>query len=166
MTGMDRGSLVASALLIINLAFAETAALAGSSASEVGDSSSALPGIVRVAVAGSIERRGLGGAATAGYGFTESVVAAGDKSHRLFGSVAGSFRATSWFAAAIRVDGRYDWHTDVPGGNGGGGVGQPNLLLRAGSNADDWRLGAELGVGFPGRNAPSVTLAATSPEIS
>jgi hypothetical protein len=163
---MNRGSLVALMLAMNSLAVAEKAALADAGAFEVGESWSALPGIVRVPIGGRTERLGWGGAATGGYGFTESVVAAADKSHRVFGSLAGSLRATDWFAVALRIDGRYDWHTNVPGGNGGGGVGQPNLIFRAGADADAWRLGAQLGVGFPGREAPSVTLAATSPELS
>jgi hypothetical protein len=56
-------------------------------------------------------------------GVTESVLAQSDKSHRVFGSAALSVRPNEWFAAALRLDGRYDWHSGVPDGNGGGGVG-------------------------------------------
>src|SRR5689334_13455157 len=94
------------------------------------DAPNSLPGVVRVGLPAP-NRVGLAASGTAGYGFTESVLAQNDKHNRVFGSVAASFRPNEWFAASLRIDGRYDWHRDVPDGNGGGAVGEPRLVLRA-----------------------------------
>ena len=129
------------------------------------DAPNSLPGVVRVGIPAA-NRVGVAAAGTAGYGFTESVIAQNDKHGRVFGSVAASFRPNEWFAAALRIDGRYDWHRDVPEGNGGGAVGEPRLSFRATTGANDLRLGLEAGVRFPGERAPSVSFSAVSPEIS
>ncbi len=131
----------------------------------MGESPNALPGVVRVGIPVAL-RTGLAGAGTAGYGFTESVLSQSDKSHRVFGSLAASFRPNDWFAAALRFDGRYDWHSNVPDGNGGGAIGEPRILLRAASGSGDFKIGAEANVRFPGESAPSVNFAAVSPELS
>jgi hypothetical protein len=163
---MNRVSLVVSFLVTCASVLDAAVALAETPPFEVGETASALPGIVRISVPGRFARLGPGLAATAGYGFTESVVADSDKSHRVFGSVAASYRATEWFALGVRFDGRYDWHTGVPGGNGGGAVGDPGLLFQAGTTTKDLALGAEARVGFPGGKAPSLKFSAVSPELS
>src|SRR3954468_19901777 len=106
---------------------------------DVGDSRAALPGIVRIPVAGNDGRLGLGAAATACYGFTESGVSR-EANHRLLGDLAASYRAIDWLSFGLRFGGRYDWH---PSGNGGGAVGEPGFSLRAGTNAGDFAFGAE-----------------------
>src|SRR5689334_6855736 len=120
----------AALLSIFCLVCAARTASAEAPPSDMGDAPSALPGIVRVGVPAP-NRLGVAAAGTAGYGFTESILAQNDKHNRVFGSVAASFRPNDWFAAALRIDGRYDWHRDVPDGNGGGAVGEPRLVLRA-----------------------------------
>ena len=158
--------LTAALLCAICLVGAARAARGDASPAEVGDAPSSLPGIVRVPVPVAMSRVGVAAAGTAGYGFTESVLAQSDKSHRIFGSAALSVRPNEWFAAALRLDGRYDWHTGVPDGNGGGAVGEPRVLLRAVTGANELRFGAEAGARFPGEKAPSVSFAAVSPELS
>ena len=159
-------SRVASLLLTVALVLGAATATAEPAPFEVGETANALPGIVRVTVPGRFVRLGPGGAASAGYGFTEAVVAPSDKSHRVFGSLAASYRATDWFAAGLRFDGRYDWHSNVPGGDGGGAVGDPSLLFLAGTTAKDLRIGAEARIAFPGGKAPSLKFNAVSPEVS
>jgi hypothetical protein len=132
---------------------------------DVGDTTSALPGVVRVPVAGGQPRAGIGAAASGGYGRTESVLANSDAHHRAFGTLAGSARYR-WFAIGLRLDGRYDWHRHVPDGNGGGWVGDPRLVLRLGTDVGaGLAIGAQGGVWFPGKSAPSVDVAAISPEL-
>jgi hypothetical protein len=159
-------SLVASLLLTCAFVLGAATAIADPAPYEVGETANALPGVVRIAVPGRIERLGPGGAATAGYGFTEAVVAQSDKSHRAFGSLAASYRATDWLALGLRFDGRYDWHSNVPGGDGGGAVGDPSLLFQAGTTVNDLRLGTEARIAFPGGKAPSLKVSAVSPELS
>jgi hypothetical protein len=133
---------------------------------EIGDTPGALPGLVRVPVAATFERIGLGAAASAGYGYTESILGEGDVHQRLFASVAASLRANEWFALALRLDGRYDWHRHVSTGDGSGWVGEPHLAFRAIPILQgDFRVGAQAGVGFPGEHVPSIDFAATSPEL-
>jgi hypothetical protein len=163
---MNRVSLVVSFFVTSASVLDAAVARAEERAFEVGETASALPGIVRISVPGKFERLGPGLATAAGYGFTESVVADSDKSHRVFGSVAASYRATEWFALGVRFDGRYDWHTGVPGGNGGGAVGDPGLLFQAGTTSKDVAFGAEARIGFPGGKAPSLQFSAVSPELS
>ncbi len=155
----------AAVLVVFCFVSAARAAWGQTSGADVGESPNALPGVVRVGIPVA-PRTGLAGAGTAGYGFTESVLSQGDKSHRVFGSLAASFRPNDWFAAALRFDGRYDWHSNVPDGNGGGAIGEPRILLRAASGSGDFKIGAEANVRFPGESAPSVNFAAVSPELS
>jgi hypothetical protein len=134
---------------------------------EVGDTSSALPGVVRVPVAARFERIGFGAAASAGYGYTEAILGEGDVHQRLLASLAASYRTNEWLAFALRLDGRYDWHRQVSTGDSSGWVGEPHLLVRAiPSMTGSVRVGAEFNVGFPGEHVPSIDLAATSPELS
>src|SRR5207244_141925 len=156
-TGM-RQAIAAVLLSIFCLVCAERAAWAETTGPDVRDAPTSLPGVVRVGIPAPM-RAGLAAAGTAGYGFTESVLAGSDKSHRIFGSAAASYRVGDWFAAALRFDGRYDWHTGVPDGNGGGAIGEPRLAFRA-ATGNDWRVGAEAGVRFPGERAPSVSFMA------
>jgi hypothetical protein len=141
-------------------------ARAQASSVEIGDTASALPGIVRVPVAGGNARAGVAGAASAGFGVTESVLATSDVHRRAFGSLAASFRSSGCLAASLRLDGRYDWHSDVPGGDGGGGVGDPRIAARCGADLGSLKIGAELGVWLPGKGAPSVDFAAVSPQLA
>ena len=132
---------------------------------DVGDAVDALPGLIRVPVAGSIDRRGIALASSAGYGWTESVLGQGDSHDRVFGSLAASVRPVSFFAASLQLDGRYDWHTDPDGSSGS--TGEPRLALRVGGPvATAVHLGAQVGVWFPGGAAPSVDFKATTPDAS
>src|SRR5262249_59598147 len=94
--------LSAALLCAICLVGAARAAQADAPPAEVGDGPSALPAIVRVPMPAAMSRVGVGAAGTTGYGFTESVLAQSDKSHRVFGSAALSLRPNEWFAAALR----------------------------------------------------------------
>src|SRR3954470_12341003 len=110
-------------LSIFCLVGAARTALAETPAFDPRDAPSSLPGVVRVGIP-AVNRVGVAAAGTAGYGFTEAMRASSDQHHRVFGAAAASFRPNEWFAAALRIDGRYDWHSNVPDGNGGGAVGE------------------------------------------
>src|SRR3954447_5906269 len=98
-----RRPLLAAAVLAVVCLVRGGAAHAEETRSEIGDTASALPGVVRVPMAGGNIRLGVGAAASAGYGFTESVLGGSDAHHRVFGSIAASYRAADWLALRTRA---------------------------------------------------------------
>ena len=103
---------------------------------------------------------------TGGYGYTESVLNTGDTHHRAAGSVAVEGRPVDWLGLALRLDGRYDRHESAQGTDDGW-IGDPRVFLRLDhALGAAFRAGARLGVWFPGRAAPSIDLAATTPELT
>jgi hypothetical protein len=119
----------------------------------------------RVFAAGPDEP-GVAVLSTGGYGYTESVLGRDDGHHRVAGSLAVEGRPLRWLDLALRVDGRYDAHV-IPGQPFDDGfIGEPRLYVRADRRLGDHLLGgARLGVWLPGGNAPSVDLAAATPEL-
>jgi hypothetical protein len=139
--------------------------LADASASaDDGDTTDALPGVVRVPVL-SPSARGPAVATSGGYGYTESVLGKGDAYSRASGSLAVSYQPVSYFAAALRFDGRYDVDTGAPAAHGY--TGDPRLELRGmipvGTGL---RLGGQVGVWAPGGVAPSFPVRAITPDVS
>jgi hypothetical protein len=101
-----------------------------------------------------------------GYGYTGSVLNTGDTHHRAAGSVAVEGRPVDWLGLALRLDGRYD-RSETAQGTDDGWIGDPRVFLRLDhALGAAFRAGARLGVWFPGRAAPSIDLAATTPELS
>jgi hypothetical protein len=147
----------------VSAAIALATLLGGSSASgQVGDARDALPGLVHVPVAGSVERTGAAVATTAGYGYTEGVLGRGDSHDRLFGTLSGSYAPAAWLAVALRLDGRWEHDVD-PRGSTNGYVGDPRIYARVGTDlAHGFRLGAQLGLWLPGDRPPSLILKATT----
>jgi hypothetical protein len=130
-----------------------------------GDTTDALPGVVRVPVAGPVDRSGVAVAASAGYGWTEGVLHEGDSHNRALGSLAVSVRPTPFFAAVLRLDGRYD--SSLGPQSTRGWVGDPRLELRVGTLLGDaFRIGGQLNVWLPGNSAPSWVLDSTTPDAS
>jgi hypothetical protein len=128
----------------------------------VGDTTWALPGIVRVGVPGTAPRR-LAFAGNLGYGYTEAQNAGDGAHHRGFGGLSVGVAPIPLLEFALRLDGRYDHHPDDGGGAHGGLVGDPRLLARAGGKVGGgFRVGAEAGAWFPGNEAPSLVLSATT----
>jgi hypothetical protein len=137
----------------------------GSSLAQVGDTRDALPGIVHVPVAGSMQT-GAALSASGGYGYIESVLGRGDHHDRFFGTIAGSVRPTPWLAFALELDGRYDHDVDPVQGNGNAFVGDPRLFARVGTDLPHgFRIGAQLGLWIPGDHAPSFVLDAATLDV-
>jgi hypothetical protein len=100
-----------------------------------------------------------------GYGYTESVLNAGDTHHRAAGALAIEGRPASWFGLGLRLDGRYDRHEAAGQGTDDGWIGDPRVFARVdGGLGPTLRAGGRLGIWLPGRSAPSVALAAITPE--
>ena len=103
---------------------------------------------------------------TGGYGYTGAVLQTADAHHRAAGSVALEGRPVDWLGLALRLDGRYDRH-EAAQGTDDGWIGDPRVFVRLDRALGTmFRAGARLGVWFPGRNAPSIDLAATTPELT
>ncbi|MGH7435126.1 MAG: hypothetical protein ACRENE_05590, partial [Polyangiaceae bacterium] len=140
----------------------------GSSASSgatAGSTTDALPGVVRVPVAGPAERTGFGFAGSAGYGFTEGVLHTHDSHQRGLGSLAASYTPLPIFSAALKLDGRYDASSGT--GATSGWIGDPRLELRVGGAlGGGFSLGAQAGVWLPGSGAPSLVFDAITPDAS
>lgn len=101
-----------------------------------------------------------------GYGYTESVLHAADTHHRAAGSVAVEGRPLDWLGLALRLDGRYDRHETAQGSDDGW-IGDPRVFVRIDRALGTmFRAGARLGVWFPGSAAPSIDIAATTPELT
>jgi hypothetical protein len=132
----------------------------------VGDTTWALPGIVRVGVPGAAARR-VAFAGHAGYGYTEAQAAGDGAHHRAFGGLAVGLAPISSLEFGLRFDGRYDHHPDDGAGSHGAMVGDPRLLARAGGKVGGgFRVGGEVGAWFPGNDAPSLVLSATTLDLA
>jgi hypothetical protein len=131
----------------------------------LGDTAWGLPGIVRVGVPAAGPRR-FAAAASAGYGFTEAQSETDGAHHRLGGSLAAAVSPIPALDVALRFDGRYDLHPDDGRGAHGAGVGDPRLLVRAGTAVGDFLIGGELGGWFPGKDAPSITPSAITADLN
>jgi hypothetical protein len=104
--------------------------------------------------------------ASGGYGYTESVLGAGDAHHRIAGALTLDERPLPWLDLALRLDGRYDAHVFPGQPTDTGMVGDPRLYVRVDKGwPSGLRLGARAGLWLPGRNAPSLQASALAPEI-
>ena len=129
----------------------------------IGHAADALPGYGRVA----LPRPGAWLAAvsaSAGYGFTESVLQMDDSHNRISGRVAVSLQPIDWLSFAIRVDGRYDTHS-VAGVSDDGLVGDPRLTVRAGGDLGGFFLGGQATLWVPGADAPDIDFSATTLDL-
>jgi hypothetical protein len=131
----------------------------------LGDTAWALPGIVRVGVPAAGPRR-FAASGSAGYGFTEPQSPSDGAHHRLSGNLAAAVAPLPELELALRFDGRYDMHPDDGHGAHGAGVGDPRLLVRAGTVTGDFRLGGSLVAWFPGEDAPSLRPSATTVDAN
>lgn len=103
--------------------------------------------------------------ATGGYGFRNKALAANHAMKRAEGSIAAAYGVHDLVSVGIAVDGRYDRHTGPAPSPDDGLVGDPRVFVRAGTAVGRSRIGAQLGVLVPGRNAPSVAFSAISVDL-
>lgn len=126
--------------------------------------SNGLCGLARVAYPVCAEQLAI--AATAGYGYTDSVGPVAGAHHRLGGALGVGIVPLPWLAVALRFDGRLDLHPRDARGDDFTGVGEPRLFLRAGhALASGLALGGEAVLWMPGGNAPSVEPKATTVDL-
>jgi hypothetical protein len=143
----------------------EIAAVAALDAAETEDPA-APHAVGRVFGAGSAGQRSVFVLSSAGYGYRGATVGETDSHHRVGGSISLEKRVTRWLGFALRFDGRYDLHVIPNRPNDYGMVGDPRFYARIDRVlSDGFRVGARLGIWFPGRDAPSIYLAAATPEL-
>lgn len=134
----------------------------------------ALPGVYRVSTA-EPDAGGLAFYTGAGYGYAASIFGTGtdDTHHRATGAFAASFGPVSWLSLGLRMDGRFDQHSEqIPRPDGtttevkdDGLVGDPRFLAQVRTALNDsWHLGGRLSLWFPGSEAPSLVLGATTTD--
>ncbi len=122
---------------------------------------SALPTMLRVPVLERSDHVRL--LPSTAYGFTESVLPAGDDTHhRLSGGAGLAVSMENGFAAELRMDARYDKHVS-DGQNDDSGVIDARALARYSRGLSDRvSLGGQLGLWVPGENAPKPAFQATT----
>ncbi len=129
----------------------------------VGIGDGALPALIAVAVPLEAPRLSLAG--TVGYGYTEPIGAQSGGNHRTAGTIAGGYSPAPWIAMALRIDGRYDRHPADTMGDDYTMIADPRVVFRLRHDLTrGLHTGAEALVWFPGRDAPSIHWASTSPE--
>jgi hypothetical protein len=134
-------------------------------AATLGTSQNGLRGLARTG--SPLAPTELGLSAYAGYGATGSVAPATGSHPRALGSLAAALTPRPWLGFALRLDGRLDFHEDTQNDRYSGAVGDPRLLARVGKSLTRaLSIGAELGLWFPGRQAPSFEPRATSADLS
>ena len=132
-------------------------------AQALGTSSSGLRGLVYTGL--PLTEPEFAISAAAGYGSTESFAPVSGMHHRGASSLGVALAPLPWLAFALKVDGRLELHPDDGAGSHSAGFGDPRLFARAGyAVSRDWALGGEIVGWFPGTEAPSIDLAATSLE--
>ena len=106
-------------------------------------------------------------ASSASYGYTESLGAERGAHHRIAGTLAVGVAPVSWFGAALRFDGRHDLHPDDGMGTDSSSIGDPRLLVHAGTALGErFQVGAALALWVPGQDAPSLKLDASTLDAS
>jgi hypothetical protein len=123
----------------------------------------ALPGGQRVASAEALAKGTISLALLSGYGYRKGLLATEHVMTRAIGDVAVAYAPLGELSIALSLDGRYDKHEHDPMDKSDDGyVGAPHLMARYVAPAGRFSLGGELGIWFPGEDAPSVTPSAIS----
>lgn len=123
----------------------------------------AMPGGLHVATAETLPPGTVELAALSGYGYRKGLLAADHTMNRAIGDIAVAYAPVSHLVVGLSLDGRYDKHEGLAMPDDGY-VGDPHVLVRFASPVGGGRvsLGGQLGIWVPGKDAPSVALAATS----
>lgn len=125
----------------------------------------ALPGINRVGIAKPMRPARLTAAATVGYGFTEAQSATDRAHHRQLAALALAVSPISALEAGLRLDQRYDAHSDDGRGTDGGVLLDSTLRLRAPfALGQSVFIAPELGLWLPGSESASTSMSALTPD--
>ncbi len=105
-------------------------------------------------------------AATTGYGYTESLGSVPGGHHRLIGIVGAGFAPLPWLSVGLALDGRIDIHPEDSLGKNTTATGNPRISARGGQVLPKgFTIGGEATLWFPGNNAPSFEIRATTLDL-
>jgi hypothetical protein len=125
----------------------------------------ALPGGIDAASAETLPKGSIVVGTLDGFGQRSGLLGSGEKMLRLSGDLAAAYGITDLISVALSLDGRYDRHTGGNPSPDDGFVGDPHILVRGALPAGSARVGAQLGIWIPGRNAPSIAGSAISVDL-
>ena len=124
----------------------------------------AMPGGIHAPDADGLPSGAFGVAALGAYGFRNTLLSADHKLTRGIGDLAFAYAPTQGLTLALSFDGRYDKHTGLSAAGDDGYVGDPHLLVRFTKGLGKMRVGGQLGIWVPGKDAPSIAASAISVE--
>ncbi len=124
----------------------------------------AMPGGLHAPTADTNVAGTFGMTALGGFGARNTLLSADHKLKRGIANVAFSYAATDMITIALAFDGRFDKHSGVSPAGDDGYVGDPHLFARIAKGFGSLRVGGQLGVWVPGKDAPSVAASAISVE--
>ncbi len=128
----------------------------------------AMPGGIHVPSAATLPKGVVEVALLGGFGFRKGLL--GDATHgnermaRTLGDVAVAYAPLPILTIGLSLDGRYDKHYGLTAQDDGY-VGDPHLLARLGSRFGNVKLGAQLNLWVPGKDAPSIAGSAISVDV-
>ncbi|HEY1548455.1 MAG TPA: carboxypeptidase regulatory-like domain-containing protein [Kofleriaceae bacterium] len=125
----------------------------------------ALPGGIAVATADTLPKGSFVLGTIDSFGERSGLLGANESFLRLSGDLAGAYGIIDGLSVALSLDGRYDRHTGGNPSPDDGYVGDPHVLIRGALPAGSARVGAQLGIWIPGRNAPSIVGSAISVDL-
>ncbi|HEU0029572.1 MAG TPA: carboxypeptidase regulatory-like domain-containing protein [Kofleriaceae bacterium] len=125
----------------------------------------AMPGGLRAPSAETLPGGAVAVSLVGGYGFRNTLLSADHKLTRGIGDIALAYAPTPTLTLALAFDGRYDSHTGVNPAGDDGYVGDPHILARLGKPVGGARIGGQLGIWVPGKDAPSIAASAISFEV-
>lgn len=128
-----------------------------------------MPGGMHAPTAETLPKGAVQVSALSGLGRRTGLLGKDHKFNRAIGDLAFAFGVTSNLSVGLTLDGRYDRHwgiTPTPAaGYDDGYVGDPKLIVRAGTSTGSVAFGGQLGIWVPGKNAPSVAASAISVDV-
>ena len=129
----------------------------------------AMPGGLHVPSAETLPKGAVEVTAQSGFGTRETLLGPDHKMSRMIGTIAVAFAPTPLLTIGLSLDGRYDKHSGGAAGTApktdDGYVGDPHLLVRAARPFGNVKLGGQLGIWVPGKDAPSIAATAISFDI-
>jgi hypothetical protein len=115
----------------------------------------ALPGGLHAASAETLPAGVVQVATLGGFGWRSGLLGDDHRFGRGIGNLAIAYAPTELISIGLSLDGRYDKHFGLAAGDDGY-VGDPHLLVRVAKPLAGLRVGGQLGVWAPGKDAPSL----------
>jgi hypothetical protein len=122
----------------------------------------AMPGGIHAPTAETLPKGAVQVSTLTGLGRRTGLLGEDHRFNRAIGDLAIAFGATANISIGLALDGRYDRHWGMAPSGDDGYVGDPRLIVRAGSSTGSVAFAGQLGIWVPGKDAPSVAGSAIS----